>query len=73
MFIYDVIVEEFLDYPANFRLFMKVLPKPSVQFYIGKIDYETYLVQNNKIEYHDLKNDQQVCKWNDMDLVHDVI
>ena len=55
MFIYEVIVEEFLDYPEIFRLVIEGLPNPSVQFYIGRIDYETYLVQNHTIEYNDRK------------------
>ena len=38
MFIFEVIVEEFLDYPETFRLVIEGLSNPSVQLYIGQID-----------------------------------
>ena len=73
MFIDEVIVDNILDYPETFRLVIEGFPNTSVQFYIGRIDYKIYLVQNHTIEYHDNKNDQPVCRCNDMDFVHNVI
>ena len=38
MLLDEGIVEEFLDYPAIFRLVIEGLTNPSVQLYIGEID-----------------------------------
>ena len=73
MFIDEGIVQEFLEYPEKFRLVIEGFTNPSVQFYIGRIDYETYLFRITQLNITIKKNYQLVCKWNEMDFVHDVI